>query len=324
MNDGRGTIYGRGQRLLPCVLFLIVIAGMTGAAELMHEREIIFPEAAAIALGALAAPRLAWKTDKAGILLTIALCACLGVVIVRYIPLPLAWQLAAAYLAGQLVLLASRTSFAPLISAAVLPVLLGTRSLVYPVAAIALTAAILALRCTPEHMHMRARTPFVPLPPPGAKEWLALAARTLLVSAMCLIAVRTGWLYLVCPPLLVAFTEFTRTGNAAMRAPLTAVVLLGAGAGIGALCRFLLCALLSLPLTVAALLAGGAILALTARQKMYLPPAAAVALLPMLLPEGALALYPLQAVCAAALYAALALLCLTGTARKRADLITRL
>ncbi len=106
MKKERGTISGRLRRLLPCALFLVVISGMTGAAELFREREILFPEAAAIALGALAAPRLAWRTDKAGILVTIALCACIGVVIVRFLPLPLAWQLAAAYLAGQLVLLA--------------------------------------------------------------------------------------------------------------------------------------------------------------------------------------------------------------------------
>ena len=106
MKKERGTISGRLRRLLPCALFLVVITGMTGATELFREREILFPEAAAIALGALAAPRLAWKTDKAGILVTIALCACIGVVIVRFLPLPLAWQLAAAYLAGQLVLLA--------------------------------------------------------------------------------------------------------------------------------------------------------------------------------------------------------------------------
>ena len=102
MKKERGTISGRLRRLLPCALFLVVITGMTGAAELFREREILFPEAAAIALGALAPPRLAWRTDKAGILVTIALCACIGVVIVRFLPLPLAWQLAAAYLAGQL------------------------------------------------------------------------------------------------------------------------------------------------------------------------------------------------------------------------------
>ena len=106
MKKERGTISGRLRRLLPCALFLVVITGMTGATELFREREILFPEAAAITLGALAAPRLVWKTDKTGIHVTIALCACIGVVIVRFLPLPLAWQLAAAYLAGQLVLLA--------------------------------------------------------------------------------------------------------------------------------------------------------------------------------------------------------------------------
>ena len=134
------------RAVLPSAFFLLTAAVMVGAAEILGEKEIIFPEAGAIALGALAAPRLAWRTDKRSVFFLIGICACAGVLIVLYLPLPLAWQLIAAYLFGQAVLLASRTTFAPLISAAVLPVLLQTRSPVYLAAALALTALVLLLR----------------------------------------------------------------------------------------------------------------------------------------------------------------------------------
>ncbi len=101
------------RAVLPSAFFLLTAAVMVGAAEILGEKEIIFPEAGAIALGALAAPRLAWRTDKQSVFFLIGICACAGVLIVLYLPLPLAWQLIAAYLFGQAVLLASRTTFAP-------------------------------------------------------------------------------------------------------------------------------------------------------------------------------------------------------------------
>ena len=234
MTYKRRTTFRRAfARLFPCVLFCLAVTGMVGASELLAEREILFPEAAAIALGALVAPRLAWRTSYPALLLSIALCAFSGILIVRVLPLPLAWQLAFAYLVGQLVLLASCTSFAPLISAVVLPVLLGTRSLVYPAAAILLTALLLFLRIVLEKTGIRAAVSFSPLPPPDRHDGIALCLRSLLTAAMCLIAVRTSLLYLVCPPILVAFTEFTRPNNAAMRTPLRAAALLCAAAAIG-------------------------------------------------------------------------------------------
>ena len=318
MTYERRTTFRRAfARLFPCVLFCLAVTGMVGVSELLAEREILFPEAAAIALGALVAPRLAWRTSYPALLLSIALCAFSGILIVRVLPLPLAWQLAFAYLVGQLVLLASRISFAPLISAVVLPVLLGTRSLVYPAAAILLTALLLILRIMLEKTGIRTAVPFSPLPPPDRHDGIALCLRSLLTAAMCLIAVRTSLLYLVCPPILVAFTEFTRPNNAAMRTPLRAAALLCAAAAIGTLSRALLCVLLSWPLTAAAALASIALLLLVTAQKLFLPPAAALAVLAMLLPAPALASYPLQVLCASAVYVGCAYLCFHSPAEKK-------
>ncbi len=303
----KATERGAWLRLLPCALFLLIMTAMTAAAEGSGEREIIFPEAAAIALGALVAPRLAWRTDKGSILLSIALCACLGVLIVRTLPLPLEWQLLLAYFVGQIVLIATRTGFAPLISAIVLPVLLQTRTLVYPVAAIVLTAVILLARCLSERLRLRPREGFSPLPPPGRGDLLALALRTLLAAAMCPVAVRTGWRFLVCPPLLVAFTEFSRPQSAAMRTPVRTVLLLGGCAAIGAATRLLGTAL-GLPLALPALAASALLLLVLLPQRLFLPPAAAVTLLAMLLPASDLALYPVQVLCGAAIYVLAALL----------------
>lgn len=291
--------------VLPSAFFLLTAAVMVGAAEILGEKEIIFPEAGAIALGALAAPRLAWRTDKRSVFFLIGICACAGVLIVLYLPLPLAWQLIAAYLFGQAVLLASRTTFAPLISAAVLPVLLQTRSPVYLAAALALTALVLLLRSALEGLGLRPRERFVPLSPSGA-DWADLWPRTLFAALLCLLAVGSGWLYLVCPPLLVAFTEFTRAGNRAMRTPARSAAFLALSAACGAVVRGVFCLLFGLPLALAAAAACAVVLALAAYMKLFLPPAAALALLAMLVPAEALAAYALQAAAGAALYTAFA------------------
>ena len=293
------------RAVLPSAFFLLTAAVMVGAAEILGEKEIIFPEAGAIALGALAAPRLAWRTDKRSVFFLIGICACAGVLIVLYLPLPLAWQLIAAYLFGQAVLLASRTTFAPLISAAVLPVLLQTRSPVYLAAALALTALVLLLRSALEGLGLRPRERFVPLSPSDA-DWADLWPRTLVAALLCLLAVGSGWLYLVCPPLLVAFTEFTRAGNRAMRTPARSATFLALSAACGAVARGVFCLLFGLPLALAAAAACAVVLALAACMKLFLPPAAALALLAMLVPAEALTAYALQAAAGAALYTAFA------------------
>ena len=52
------------HRHLPGELTVIVIAIMIAASEVLGEREIIFPEIAAIAVGMLLAPRRPWQTTR--------------------------------------------------------------------------------------------------------------------------------------------------------------------------------------------------------------------------------------------------------------------
>ena len=285
--------------LVPALCFLLVMALMTGASELLNEREIIFPEAAAIALGALAAPKFAWRTTKTAVFFLITGCAAFGMAIVL-LPVPLPFRLMLAYLVGQTVLLLSKNTFAPLISAVVLPVLLETRSPVYLAAAVSLTALILILRVMLEKCGLKEKPPFMPVPVRKANVW-AMLPRTLLMAALCLVGTLTGWRLLVCPPLLVAFTEFSRRGNGAMKKPLIAFLLLSLCALAGAALRLIAIAL-ALPLTLAAVLAALVVLLLTSRERLYLPPAAAVALLSMLIPERELLLYPFEIIVASAVY----------------------
>ncbi len=90
----------KNQLLL--LMTITIVTVMTAAACLLNNKEIIFPEIAAIAAGGLMAPNLAWNMDKKRILLFILLCAVLGVGIVILIPLPLWAQMSLAFLLAQI------------------------------------------------------------------------------------------------------------------------------------------------------------------------------------------------------------------------------
>ena len=92
---------------------ILIVTGMVAAADIFDNKEIIFPEIAAIAAGGLVAPKLAWNTDKKRILFFITVCAVLGVGIVRYVPGPVWMQMVSAYLLSQLICLCSGTPLRP-------------------------------------------------------------------------------------------------------------------------------------------------------------------------------------------------------------------
>lgn len=114
---------------LKYIIPVVIIALMVEAAIIFHDQEILFPEIAAIAIGALVSPQLSWKTSRICILITIMVAAICGMLIVAYVHLPVTYEMVLAYFIGQILLLSSETTFAHMISAIVLPVMLQTRSI---------------------------------------------------------------------------------------------------------------------------------------------------------------------------------------------------
>lgn len=143
------------KNLLPVIFTIIIITIMTAASEVLAEREIIFPEIAAIAIGCLLAPKMTWNTNKVRIFALIALCAGSGLIIVWFMPGPVWLQMIVAYCVGQLYFMYSRTTFAPMISAIVLPVLLQSRSIIYFASAVIFTLLILIFRLILERCEIR-------------------------------------------------------------------------------------------------------------------------------------------------------------------------
>ncbi|MGN1098095.1 MAG: hypothetical protein ACI4SS_04275 [Clostridia bacterium] len=282
------------KNLITGALTVTIVALMVGASELLNEKEIIFPEITALAVGALVAPKRAWRTSLLRIILLIAICAVTGVLIVLYVPLPLWEQISLAYLLCQIIYLYSGTTFAPLISAMVLPVLLGTKSPIYIISAVVLSSIIAFTAWLLEKTELSEPEHFTPAPPPKKEDFKAAAVRVIIVAFFTGIALKVDAKFCIAPPLLVAFTEFSRPDCKARKMPVRAVILITLCAAAGAACRCIMTMSLGLPLTAVAALAAIIMLLLLHGFKMYLPPAGAMTILAMLIPAGLVTIYPLQ------------------------------
>lgn len=303
--------------LVPELITIAVITLMCGAAEAVGEKEIIFPEIAAICTGAVLAPRFTWRTSKARIFVLIMAGAVIGMGIVRFVPGPTWAQMILAFAIAQLMLAYSGTSFAPVVSGVVLPVMLGTRVSAFLVSAALCTGSILAAAVLLQRSGMREREHFLPGPlPKSPSDFGVLALRTAGAGAVIALGFALGIRFIAAPPILVAYTEFTNPRSGARRRPLRAILLVSLCALAGAACRYGLTLQAGLPLWVSALIGSVLAILLIERMGMFLPPAAAIMVLAMLIPQEAVLLYPLQALAGTAAFMGLA--CVLFPDRKRA------
>ncbi|MBE6876515.1 MAG: HPP family protein [Ruminococcus sp.] len=282
------------KKQLPLLTAVMTIGLMTGLAGWFQNSEIIFPELSAIAVGALTVPEMAWRVSKSRMLICISLCAVLGVVIVCFLPLPVEIELCIAFFTAQMIFICSGTSFAPMISAVVLPVMMQTESPVYLLSASGLTALVLLCRIILEKTGILPEMPFQPLPKPDKTAFLQALTRTFAGCLVILPAVLLDVRFLCAPPLLVAFTEFCKPDSPAERKKPGIFLLMLCCAVTGSLCRYLFTVLLSLPICIPAVLTVVLVILTMQKSGMILPPAGAISILAYLIPETLLFWYPVQ------------------------------
>lgn len=298
----------KSKHCLNDIMTILVIAIMVGASEVLGEKEIIFPEITAIAIGLFIAPHRSWQVNKARILILISICSVLGLMISLFVPLPLWLKMSIAFIICQFIFIFSKTSFAPMISAAILPVMLGTKSIIYPVAAITLTALILLGSILLEKLKFKEYEAYIPQPLPEKKDYYDLILRALVAGICIALAINLNFDFAVAPPVLVAFTEFSRRSCKARQKPIKSILIIFLCALTGTICRYFLSVQLGLPLTFSAVTATIIMLAILHLFKMYLPPAGALTTLAMLIPQEKLFLYPIEILAGVSVFMGLALL----------------
>lgn len=278
-------------------LTIFVISLMVFASEFFGEREIIFPEIVALSIGCFLTPTLSWNTNYFRMFAFIIACAVLGVLIVLFLPISILAQFIIAFSLGQILLFVSKTGFAPMISAISLPVLIQTKSPIYLISAFSFTLLLILFRLLLEKFNLKQKRDFIPnqINSISIKEFsFGFAFRTILVLIFSFFALKYDFRFMVAPPLLVAFTELTNKNNKIINKKVQATILIILCAFFGAVTRYFFTMKFGLPLTISAV--GTSVLLIITLKffKIYFPPAGAMAILAMLIPENYVIFYPIQ------------------------------
>jgi hypothetical protein len=281
---------GRSAHLAALALVMIMFA----AAEIARAQEIVFPEIAALALGAWVMREAPWRATALTLWLSPTLAALTGVLLVRLHPGPLPVEIGAAFLLVAVQLALLRSAILPALSAAILPIVTRTGSWSYPLSVCVLAAIVSLGRAAlarpvegggSEATAPRARAAH------RALHWGKLLAGVLLVSA---VAWRSRWLFMMAPPLAVMFVEMANPEGALRARGGLVFLLLVIAACSGVFWIYALHRVMQAPMWLAACLSLGSILLVFHAVRLPFPPAAAIALLPAIIPARSLWLYPLQ------------------------------
>ncbi len=282
------------KNIIPYISTLLLVGLMVGVAELLNEKEIIFPEITALAVGYMVAQKRSWKVNGKRMLLLITICATVGVLIVRYSGLALFPQMIIAFSFAQILFMFSGTTFAPFVSAIVLPVMMQTKSFIYPISAVVLTILVIGFHQLFLKMKIREDEEYIPVMLNSKDDIIDTALRIVCVAIVGFVAIYFNYKFIIAPPLLVAFTEFSRPRNKVRNKPIKTVLVITGCALVGSLSRYLLTIKLELPITVSALIATLIMLLILTYTKMYMPPVGAITILSMIIPEISVITYPLQ------------------------------
>ena len=282
------------KNIIPYISTLLLVGLMVGIAELLNEKEIIFPEITALAVGYMVAQKRSWKVNGKRMLLLITICATVGVLIVRYSGLALFPQMIIAFSFAQILFMFSGTTFAPFVSAIVLPVMMQTKSFIYPISAVVLTILVIGFHQLFLKMKIREDEEYIPVMLNSKDDIIDTALRIVCVAIVGFVAIYFNYKFIIAPPLLVAFTEFSRPRNKVRNKPIKTVLVITGCALVGSLSRYLLTIKLELTLTVSALIATLIMLLILTYTKMYMPPVGAITILSMIIPEISVITYPLQ------------------------------
>ena len=267
---------------------------MVFIAELSGEKEIIFPEICALTIGAWISEQQPWRTNKRRIFILMSIAALFGVLVVKYISLPLICQVCLCFAFTGTILTLFKTNFVPIISACILPVYLGTKSWIYPISVCLMALIIIIAQWLMEKFHLRPVNNFIPCEFDIKKQIIKWSKLLLIFGFIALIPFKTHQIYFLAPPLIVMFTELSNPDSPARKKTHYIVGLMTFGAFVGCLIRFVINIYFGLPLSLCTLLSCFILFITLNKIKIYFPPAGAILLIPMILDKKLLFLFPVE------------------------------
>lgn len=281
-------------KLIRYLFALLMIGLMVGISEWLGEKEILFPEMAALVLGLWVIDKKIWTVRRPMLVLLMTVCAVFGILLVRYSPFPMLINIAISFAFTSFCLSITRSTLIPITSAAMLPVLLGSDSLVYPISVFIMCVLVVSAQWLLERFSLRRVITFETKKghyKHSPKQWISLLFALLLIA---MIPVSVGKLYFIVPPLVVMFIEFSSSSAGFRNRPLQVYLLMVVSATLGTIFQYYLHIGLGLPLVYTVLLLFTALFLLFELLDKPFAPACAIALVPMIIPQNNLLSYPIQ------------------------------
>lgn len=286
-----GGFMKKKVRYLFCVIFIFC---MFLVAQVLDDKEVIFPEILALALGAWVSEKQPWKVDRVRMFVLMSISSLVGILVVRYVNLPLIFRIAIGFCFAGFMLTLFRCTIVPMISACILPMFIGTTSFIYPISVTTMSFVIVVVQFLIERFGLKPETVVESVEMDVKEEFFKWFKMLILLMAICVIPTFTKQLYFVVPPLIVAFVEFSNIKSKVrdnFKKIWIAIVCAGV---IGAGCRIILNAQLGMPLWFCGVCATVLLFVVFEILKVGFPPACAIVLLPTILPVDNLYLYPFE------------------------------
>ena len=290
------------DKLIRYIFGLITIGLMVGVSEWLGEKEIIFPEIAALILGLWIIDKKVWIISKPMVVVLMTVSAILGILLVRYSPFPILANIAISFTFTSLCLIITRTTLIPIISASMLPVLLSTNSWVYPLSIFLMSIIVVSVQWFFEKKGLRKVINFNSNKSPykhNIWHWIKLLIGLMFIAV---IPVYTGEMFIIVPPLVVTFVEFSSSSAGFRNRPVQIFFVLVISAILGTFFQYTMHNLLGISeLYTVLLLFVCQFLFLEAVGKPFAP-SCAIAIIPMIIPQQDILLYPIHVAVGAAIF----------------------
>jgi hypothetical protein len=290
------------KRMVAPLAAVLLVVFMFFVASATHGEEIIFPEIATLIIAAWLIENSSLADEPLYLWLSPTLAAITGVGILYFLPYNPEILIAFTFILVVLQLYLLRSNVLPSISAGILPIFLHIDSLYYPLSVCIFSGCIVASRGSLTRFqfseHSAARLASI-LNKGEQKLWETMKTSHWLmlffgVVFVLIIAFQSKWIYIVSPPLIVTFIEFAKPSGPVCQKPVHLLLLLLLASISGILWVEVAHFILHWPLWITAGCIVIWIFFLFRRMQFVFPPAAAISLLPTIIPKEMLLLYPIQ------------------------------
>ena len=278
------------KRILAYICAIIMIMAMALIYNFKQQNEYYIPEIATLAIGLFLLPHQVWETPPKTLIFLTMVYSSLGAIVANT-QLPIVVQIPLVFFLCAYGLWRSHTAYTPLIAIAILPIMFQTASIVYPLLMTSFAVILEIMQSLLIKIHALEPQVYTPVQFDEYAELVLFGKRFLVIVIFSLFDQLMSTPLLFAPPIFMAFYEMSGSEKLRDRS-LSLYIVAIFMAFVGAYLRYFLCVQQNLSLLF---VIGFTVIVLIMCQlqfEIFYPPIGAICLLPMIIDESLLLLYP--------------------------------